>query len=131
MARYVRAARRGEIFISADPKRLRDVKPVKGKRTRHKAYGGIAEGRRYYALNLQSWWKHGTIEIRLHGGTTEFDKITAWGALWARIMDFSKKASLDEVIALTKRNDSWAVLMELAPSEWRAFLTARRDKFAV
>lgn len=129
MARYARAKARGEIFVSSDPKRLHAVKPVKHGRPPRDGRGGIAEGRRYYALNLQSWWKHGTIEIRLHGGTTEFDKIVSWAALWTGIMDFAKKASVDEVVALAQRADRWAVLMELAPSEWREFLTERRAKF--
>ena len=130
MVRYARATKRGEVYLTDRYDRIRDVKPVKGSRKRGNGHGGMAEGRRYYALNLQSWWKHGTIEVRLHGGTTEFDKIVAWAALWARIMDFAKKASLDEVIALAKRDDPFAVLMELAPERWRAFLTERRDKFA-
>lgn len=33
---------------------------------------------RYVKLNLQSFWKHGTIEFRHHSGTTDVAKITNW-----------------------------------------------------
>lgn len=33
---------------------------------------------RYTKLNLQSFWKHGTVEFRHHSGTTNPDKISNW-----------------------------------------------------
>ncbi len=35
-------------------------------------------GTRYTKLNINSFWKHGTIEFRHHSGTTEVDKVTNW-----------------------------------------------------
>ena len=35
-------------------------------------------GTRYTKLNINSFWKHGTIEFRHHSGTTDVDKITNW-----------------------------------------------------
>lgn len=36
------------------------------------------QGERYRTLNLTSLAKHGTIEIRLHAGTTQYKKVIAW-----------------------------------------------------
>ena len=33
---------------------------------------------RYTKLNIQSFWKHGTIEFRHHSGTTNFEKVLHW-----------------------------------------------------
>lgn len=35
-------------------------------------------GSRYTKLNIQSFWKHGTIEFRHHAGTTDKQKISNW-----------------------------------------------------
>lgn len=35
-------------------------------------------GSRYYSLNLAALARHGTIEVRLHGGTSEFMKAASW-----------------------------------------------------
>lgn len=35
-------------------------------------------GTRYTKLNIQSFWKHGTVEFRHHSGTTDKDKIANW-----------------------------------------------------
>lgn len=35
-------------------------------------------GTRYTKLNIQSFWKHGTIEFRHHAGSTDKDKISNW-----------------------------------------------------
>lgn len=37
-------------------------------------------GSRYFKVNLQSLTRHGTVEIRHHGGTLDGDTITAWAA---------------------------------------------------
>jgi len=40
---------------------------------------------RYSAINLTSYSKHRTIEIRMHSGTTNFNKIKNWIELWTKI----------------------------------------------
>jgi len=35
-------------------------------------------GTRYTKLNIQSFWKHGTVEFRHHSGSTENEKISNW-----------------------------------------------------
>lgn len=38
----------------------------------------INNGDRYYKINLQSFWRHGTIEFRQHAGTVNGAKVLAW-----------------------------------------------------
>lgn len=44
---------------------------------------------RYYALNFASLSQHGTIECRLHAGTTNTDKIINWIKLLTAIYDYA------------------------------------------
>jgi len=46
--------------------------------------------RRYYAINTESMKKHKTIEVRLHSGTVEFEKITNWVKLLYSITRFKR-----------------------------------------
>ncbi len=46
---------------------------------------------RYTKVNLQSYVKYGTIEIRQHGGTTEFEKMEAWIVLMYQLLDSAKQ----------------------------------------
>lgn len=46
---------------------------------------------RYCTVNLQSYVKYGTIEIRQHGGTTDFEKMEAWIILMYQLLDSAKQ----------------------------------------
>ena len=46
---------------------------------------------RYMTVNLQSYVKYGTIEIRQHGGTVEFEKMEAWIILMYQLLDIAKQ----------------------------------------
>lgn len=48
---------------------------------------------RYMTVNLQSYVKYGTIEIRQHGGTTEFEKMEAWIILMYQLLEVAKQQS--------------------------------------
>lgn len=45
---------------------------------------------RYYKLNLQSFQRHGTVEFRQHGASTNYIKIKNWILICARLVEFSK-----------------------------------------
>lgn len=45
---------------------------------------------RYNKVNLQSYIKYGTIEIRQHSGTLEYDKMEAWIILMYQLLDIAK-----------------------------------------
>ena len=48
-------------------------------------------GNRYHKVNMQSFFRQGTIEFRQHSGTTDFEKISFWVKLLANLVDFSKQ----------------------------------------
>jgi hypothetical protein len=69
-------------------------------------------GNRYRALNLHSWVHRGSIECRLHQGTTSKIKIINWATLWGVILDFAKENSIDQIYQLP--DDSLEALLEVA-----------------
>jgi hypothetical protein len=46
-------------------------------------------GSRYHKVNLQSFFRHGTIEFRQHSGSTDFEKISFWVKFLHNLIDFS------------------------------------------
>lgn len=54
----------------------------------------ITKRSRYFKLNSQSYWRHGTVEFRQHSGTIEFDKIRNWLLFCARLVELSKRERL-------------------------------------
>lgn len=48
---------------------------------------------RYAKLNFEAHWKHGTIEFRQHGGSTEFEKIAAWVKFTGAMVKAAEEAS--------------------------------------
>lgn len=52
---------------------------------------------RYAALNLHSWVYRGTLEIRLHNGTTDARKIKNWTLLCAGLVDFATSHTFTQI----------------------------------
>lgn len=50
---------------------------------------------RYKAINPESYKKHGTLEIRLHSGTTNINKINNWISILTAIVDKKEPAVID------------------------------------
>ena len=48
---------------------------------------GFQSSDRYYAFNLMSYLRHGTAEVRLHGGTIEAEKIINWVTLTQNMVE--------------------------------------------
>ena len=46
-------------------------------------------GSRYHKVNMQSFFRQGTIEFRQHSGTTDFEKISFWVKLLHNLIDYS------------------------------------------
>lgn len=65
--------------------------------------GHIGIGDRYVSLNLESFDRHGTIEVRLHQGTLNGRKAIAWTEFIAGLVDYSKANNL--LGATYTRND--------------------------
>lgn len=76
---------------------------------------------RYFKLNSQSYWRHGTVEFRQHSGTVEFDKIKNWLMFCARLIDLSKKEKLN--------SGGERALAKLLDNELANFYKQRKQKF--
>lgn len=61
--------------------------------------GNISDihGDRYQSLNLMSFERHGTIEVRLHQGTLNGRKAVAWAEFIASLVDYSANNLLADV----------------------------------
>tara|TARA_R100001143_G_C3305997_1_gene107863 strand:- start:102 stop:659 length:558 start_codon:yes stop_codon:yes gene_type:complete len=61
--------------------------------------GGNYNDSRYHEVNLDSYWgKHGTVEIRSHGGTTDANKILLWLRLHQHIADKLENMTPEQVL---------------------------------
>lgn len=68
---------------------------------------------RYYKLNMESWYRHGTIEFRQHSGTTEADKILNWVVFTQLIVtraENSRKLKVSFDDKRYKRNNPWRLV---------------------
>lgn len=109
--------------------------------TRHRKAAKY-DGARYAGLNLHSWFHRGTVELRMHGASTNREKLTFWGEFWAGVLDYCHGATDKQIDAIAARhgvkgdrlpdgNQSFAVLLELCRSDaMRSYFTRRREKFA-
>ena len=57
-------------------------------------------GTRYKTINLNSYVKYGTVEIRQHGGTTEFSKMEAWIVMIYQMLEVAKSNKVNTIKAL-------------------------------
>lgn len=79
---------------------------------------------RYYALNIHSFFYRGTVECRMHAGSTNAAKIQSWGMMWAHLLDFSLAHSDAEVDALfVGKSSKDALLAVCATSKAKERLT--------
>ena len=66
---------------------------------------------RYTKLNLTSFWRHGTVEFRQHGGTTEADKMINWVKLCLRMVDTARTLrnveTVTETVDVPARQQNW------------------------
>jgi hypothetical protein len=91
-------------------------------------------GDRYLGINLHSWFMRGTIEFRLHHGTTKWEKMLNWGMLMAGMVQTASDKG-DTVIA------NWPTgkegMLAYAPTDdvrnwihkrWEFFAEKRKNK---
>jgi hypothetical protein len=80
---------------------------------------------RYRKVNLESIWRHGTIEYRQHAGTIEAEKIIAWATLVLKLTAMANSApELPSVISL----ESLMTLINASDLD-RGFWTRRQAHF--
>jgi len=53
-------------------------------------------GTRYVKLNIESYWRQGTVEFRHHSGTVEFEKISNWVYLTQRMIERAKSGEFGD-----------------------------------
>jgi len=122
--KYDRIVARGLPYIREDL-----VKRSHTKRSPAKEGYNAAGGSRYYALNCTSGFAHGTVEFRLHSGTTDYEKMRNWASWCANLVDHAKRMSFAEVSHLAKQ-DAQTVFLSFAATEYQKdYFTARRAKF--
>lgn len=82
---------------------------------------------RYRKVNLESIWRHGTVEYRQHAGTIEGEKIVAWATLVLKLTAMANSGP-----ALPEGPASLEGLLELvgADEEAKAFWSRRRELMA-
>lgn len=95
---------------------------------------------RYSALNVHSWLYRGTIECRLHSGTVNANKLTAWGMLWSNILDVAYSRTEHDIYNAAVKTDrqsksclseSKNLLLEISANSTVVtdYLYSRWDKF--
>lgn len=79
---------------------------------------------RYYKINLQSYWQHGTVEFRHHQGTIEADKVINWTKLCLRMCLAARQGT-----AVADTFDAFFAAVA-APDDEKAFFQGRANFFA-
>ena len=68
---------------------------------------GHYDDSRYHNVNLHCFWdRHGTVEIRSHGGTIDAGKIALWVMLHQAIVDKLEDTDIETLIAISKDKDA-------------------------
>jgi len=85
--------------------------------------------RRYCKLNLQSYYKHGTVEFRHHSGTVDAEKICNWVELTQALLKYCQKKKSR---ITGKHKPTFKKLMELTEvrEEVFTYYDSRRKHFA-
>jgi hypothetical protein len=77
---------------------------------------------RYVGINAQALHSHGTLEVRIHSGTTDFAKVNNWVVLLATIADANRIGTVRSV-------NGMAAAAGLS-DELKEYVKTRVDKFA-
>jgi len=80
----------GKRFDRALPLMLSMVPPSRRQNSYCKPSVSSLTDSRYHAVNLTSYYRYKTIEVRLHSGTTDFSKIMHWAHLCSAIFKAEK-----------------------------------------
>lgn len=78
-------------------------------------YGRSERGDRYYMINTLAFQQHKTIEVRLGAGSTNFQKISCWIRLLARIVEMKPQrapTTFQEFIDVMQLDDSLTAYCE-------------------
>lgn len=91
-------------------------------------------GDRYLGLNLHSWWMRGTIEFRMHHGTTRWEKMINWGMLLAGMVDTASSRGDREIMDWPTGLEGMlayaptGAVKEWVKERWEYFASKRKKK---
>lgn len=85
----------------------------------------VSDTKRYSAINLTAFNRHETIEVRLHGGSTNFEKIKNWIELLVRI---KKRYNRGSVVPKIKNYQDFMDVLRL-PDSLAGYYDKRLQKF--
>lgn len=90
------------------------------------------ENIRYMALNLQSLWKFGSVEIRLHEGTADEDRLKLWVSVLKELVDYSTAINLtpDEIIRQSSMHGLNGFIERNLPTTWKLIKDVYYDSYA-
>lgn len=82
--------------------------------------------KRYYFINLHSFFFRGTIEVRLHNGTTSYDKIKKWILINQKILQYAINNRTKTIYNLKKVDFFDKVIQD---EELIKYIKQRQNKF--
>jgi hypothetical protein len=123
MVEWAKCRARNVPFVAKSREERTKFKKLAGKENARPSSPG---GERYFGLNFQSAFTHGTVEFRCHTGTVEAHKIKHWAALCASIVERAKTAKVSDLCA----RDPWVTILDLCKTEeQRQYFIDRRAQF--
>ena len=89
------------------------------------------ENYRYMALNLQSLWKFGSVEIRLHEGTADEDRIKLWVSVLKEMVDYAVAINVapDEIIRQSSMHGLSGFIQRNLPTTWTLIKDVYYDSY--
>lgn len=96
--------------------------------SRREKYASI----RYHGINVHSWLYRGTLEFRMHSGTTQAEKILPWATLCAALVCRAVSARERDIPRSGQPlSDQVALLLDIAPTTAvKDYVTQRIARFA-
>lgn len=89
------------------------------------------ENFRYMALNINSLWKFGSVEIRLHAGEADQSRILSWVACLKEMLDFSTAFNFtpDEIIRQSSMHGLSDFIQKNLPAVWAVIKDVYYDSY--
>lgn len=89
------------------------------------------ENFRYMALNINALWKFGSVEVRLHAGEADEDRLVSWVKALKEMLDFSTAINLtpDEIIRQSSVHGLSGFIQQSLPTVWSIIKDVYYDSY--
>lgn len=108
---------------------IREKLRADGYFTDSKVLSGIKSGKyypdRYHSLNLCALSSHGTLENRMHHGTTNIQNIIHWAMLNSAIVDYAKNNTMEDIAKLENSFDT--LVMVASTDKLKEWVKGRKE----